>query len=766
MRNYRRSTVLVVFVALGIGLAIGVALSIAPERPSPAVCRQNVSDQIPEDSVTASARFRTDAIPETPSDGTISRPRDVQVLPPPTDDRLKSMARSTSSTFADNAGPTHLRPFPVVATDHDIAPTEASSVGPVLKKWFGDRKQSRTVERIPTPTALSLSTVHQPQPKNPQTNTISRTHGEGGDRFEINISDEDIRKVLDLLGKEGHLNILASPNVKGKVSATLSDVGLDSALDAILKSTGFVANRDGQYLFVGTPADFVQMARTTDKINTRVYYPDYVTAAELQNLITPILTEGVGLISVTTQSKSGIQADMTDAGGDSYAGTDALLVRDYEAVLQEIDQYVADIDRCPLQVHIEAMILSVKLDDNSEFGVNFQLLRQFKDLRLGWGTVPDTLSGFEFDGGLKLGFLDGTLGSFLNAMETIGDTNVIATPRLMVLNKHAAEIQIGQEKGYLDTTTQTAEAATQSVAFLKVGTILRIRPFVSNDGMIRMEVHPEISDGEIKEIGETALPQKQLTQVTTNIMVRDGCTAVIGGLIQDKQQVNRNQIPLLGSLPVVGVAFRDKTEKTDRHELIVLITPNVVRERQAYCEAAKGACEFQRRQSAYAEKLSPIGKRSLGRKYVRRAKAVWLEGNRQKALRLAELAVHFDPLNREAIELRSDIWLGKPYGTSCSTDQDEIRSNAALDGPQLAPWVLQELGVPKYSADSPKVNPQPQSPGKVTLLSAPPTKPTSTSEAPVVGSLIQGGPSTIFPSTSTGSSSPAMQDIRVTHPPQ
>jgi len=708
MRSHHRLIVLGVFIAVGVGLAISVALSKTPTRRESAdTSWKHPSGRTYPDVTTASKPSRHDS----------AVAHSTTVNP----------SAATGGYSAGRAKPIYATAYPALADDRDTS-TKSISAGPLLKALLGEKNETGSLESIPAPPAFPSSIPAQPETKPPK-NSIRRTGREGDGRFAINILDADIREVLDLLSREGRLNILASPSVQGKVSATLSDVGLDSALDAILKSTGFLAKREGRYLFVGKPEDFVQMARTSDQINTRVYHPNYVSAAELQSLITPILTQGVGIVSVTTAAGAGVAS--ADASGDSYAGSDAILVRDYEAVLQEIDQLVVEVDLRPLQVHIEAMILSVKLDDTNKFGVNFQLLRQFQDLKFGWGTIPDKLADVDFDGGLKFGFLDGTLGSFINALETVGDTNVISTPRLMVLNKHAAEIQIGKQKGYLDTTTQTVEASTQSVAFLDLGTILRIRPFVSSDGMIRLEVHPEISDGDITDIGGVALPEKELTQVTTNIMVRDGCTAVIGGLIQDKQEVDRSQIPLLGSLPLIGVLFREKDEDTDRHELIILITPNVVSERQAYCEGAKGACEFQHRQSVYAEKMSPIGKRSLARKYVRRAKTIWAEGNRRKALRMAELAVHFDPLNREAIELRSDIWLGKPYGMSCPDQQGQVHPSGAMDGPQVAPWVLEQLGTPGNSTYPRIRNP----------LRTGPSMPTGSSEEPTHDTGIMHSPS-------------------------
>jgi type IV pilus assembly protein PilQ len=569
---------------------------------------------------------------------------------------------------------------------------------PLLKTPAAGQEQPAP-ETVPASTA-DLKDRQALPPRQTYENAIRRTTSAGGDRFSIHIRDEDIRTVLELLGKEGRLNILASPNVQGTVSATLSDVGIDSALDAILKSTGYQAKREGTYIFVGNGEDLTKMARTVTQLKTRVYYPSYVTATELQTLITPILTEGVGVSSVTSRALSGIPANITDAGGDNYAGGEALLVRDYESVLFEIDRLVGEVDRRPLQVHIEAMILSVKLDDENKFGVSFQLLRQFNNLRFGWGNVPENFDEWTFDGGLKFGFLDQTLGAFIEALEKAGDTNVIATPRLMVLNKHAAEIQIGRSEGYVNTT-QTETAATQTVEFLELGTLLRIRPFVSPDGMIRLEVHPEISDGEVDVREGLTLPNKDVTQVTTNVMVRDGCTAVIGGLIQDKQEADRTQIPLLGSLPVIGVAFRERDETTSRHELVILITPNVVWEKQAYQEGAKQACEFQRLHSVYAEKMSQLSKRTLCRKYVRRAKAAWSMGKRRQALRLAELAVHFDPINREAIELRSDIWLGKPFGIKCPGQQGGLRPAAVIDGAQVSPWLLEQLDRPRGPVNMP-----------------------------------------------------------------
>lgn len=521
--------------------------------------------------------------------------------------------------------------------------------------------------------------------------------GEGDDQLSVHAQDADVREVLDALSEQGNLNILASSSVQGKVTATLSGVDIDSALDAILRSTGFVARREGKFIYVGTPADFDSLEQAMDKISTRVYRPNYITAAELQTLITPLLTKEAGVASVSTPAEVGIGTDDSAAGGDNFAGAEVVLIRDYEAVLAQIDQMVNEIDVRPLQVAIETMILSVKLEDTDKFGVNFELLRNKHNVKFGWGTPLSSLANVDFTkGGLKFGFLDSNLGAFLDALESIGDTNVIATPRVMVLNKHRAEIQIGEQKGYVSTTV-TETSSTQSVEFLDIGAQLRLRPFISSDGMIRMEIHPELSDGSVDTESGFTLPNKEVTQVTTNIMVRDGCTVVIGGLMRDQLTNTTSQVPLLGNLPLIGFAFRNTTETVERREVLVLITPHIIYEPGTCREGDKVACEFHRRHAVYADKMSPLGKRSIARRYFRLAQNAYCstsaaDGNRHRALRFAEMSVHFDPMNRAAIDLRSDIWLGRPRGEhTLGADALAGPPLGPMDGRVIAPWLLDDL---------------------------------------------------------------------------
>ena len=532
----------------------------------------------------------------------------------------------------------------------------------------------------------------------PSSFTVTKLPSEGDDRLSVHIQNKNLREVLDFLGEHGGLSILASANVQGVVSVSLTDVTIEQALAAILKSTGYVSRREGKFVYVGTAKDIQTMVQSIDRVETRVYRPNYVKAAELQPLIMPLLspagtaTSGMPAVAVSPPSQIGIAADGTQTGGDSFAEGEVIVVRDYAAVLNEIDQVIAEIDKRPLQVAIEAMLLKVELKDSNTFGVDFNFLRDQQHVRLATGSPLADLAQLDFaDGGLKFGFLDSSLGAFVTALQTIGDTNVIASPRLMCLNKHKAEILIGQQLGYV-TKTLTQTTTAQTVEFLEVGTQLRLRPFISTDGLIRMEVHPELSTGTVEVSEGFTLPNKQVTQVTTNIMVRDGCTVVIGGLMQENLANTGSQVPLIGSAPGIGFLFRNRTGSQTRDEIIVLITPHIVYEPESCIEGDQAAAEFHRQHAVYKDEFVPLNSRYVGRKFFRLAQKAWANNDKRAAMRFINMSVHFDPQNRASINLRSDILANNHFGEHTGIVPLPAATPAeAVDGPEIAPWVLNDL---------------------------------------------------------------------------
>jgi type IV pilus assembly protein PilQ len=517
-----------------------------------------------------------------------------------------------------------------------------------------------------------------------------------GDRLTIRARQADIRELLEMLSRETGLSIIASPKTTGTVSATLYEVDPQTALDTLVRHLGLSWWQEGRIIFVGDRQEIQQIRQSREPMVTRVYRPNYVTAAELEKLVTPLLTQGVGQTTVTvgrvatsSPAKTGIATSSDTSGGNDFADHDVLMVRDYASVVSIIDELVNEVDRRPRQVALEAMILSVRLNDENQRGVDLELLRDENNARLISGTPLTDLAAINLsDGGLKFAFLDSSISAFIKALETVGDTDVIAAPRLMCLNKQRAEILIGSQLGYVSTTV-TQTAATQTVQFLEVGTQLRFRPFIASDDMIRLEVHPELSTGAVRIEQGLTIPDKDVTQVTTNIMCRDGRTVIIGGLIREDLATNVTQIPVLGDIPFAGVLFRKKTEKVERREIIVLITPRIVHETTEEYEGARARDAFLARQENYFDNMSPAAKRQFGLRYLRLARAAWNAGDADMALRYVNLSLHFDPQNLEATTLRHQIVATLP------PSYDTIHKHLNYG---LAPWEIPTRDYSRHGA--------------------------------------------------------------------
>ena len=523
-----------------------------------------------------------------------------------------------------------------------------------------------------TPAEQDERTTSSPPPQLPARDPVLKARPSEGqpESFSLQIQDADISEVLDMLGQLSGLNILVGTGVSGKVTANLENVTIDEALHAILRSLGFVFQKEGNFIFVLTSTDAEARKKLERKIVTKVYRPNYISVADLKELITPLMTETIGKMAVTKPPEMGISTDSEKAGADSITQQDALLVQDYAEVIEEIDGVVDEMDVPPAQVVIEAMIMSVTLDDDMEFGVNFALLNDSLDNLgvVGNGSalnvanaMPDGTNAalvpaagqFLADtAGLKYGAISENAGVFINALETIADTNLVASPQLRVLNKQKAQLIIGDRISY-KTLAFNGTQTVEEVSFLDSGTKLLFRPYIAPDGLIRMAIHPERSSAVIDPL--TGLPNQKTTEVTTNVMVRDGHTIVIGGLIEEQVSENYQRVPLLGALPLIGPAFRSKTEEVNRTELIVLITPRIV---HAPEDAATGETirqENERRADNFRNNLTRMNRRNLARIEYEKAQDYFEADRLLKARTHVNLAMRHSKNNKDILALRDQI---------------------------------------------------------------------------------------------------------------
>lgn len=444
------------------------------------------------------------------------------------------------------------------------------------------RRITQTVAQIPPPSAIQLAAAIQ------DSHVIAANLAEEP-RITLHVDDVEVRKVFEMLSRDGSGSILVSPKVIGKVTANLEKVTQQDALDAIVKMANLVAHREGNITFIYTTDEYQLITQSQDQIGTRVYTLNYMRAQDLSEILTQFLSKEAGRISVTPESDVGIESDTDRAGGNSMAGGESLVVQDYETVLKMIDNIIPQLDVQPVQVVIEAVIIEAILDENLSLGVNFGVLdgAQNSLLLSGSGAAINSAAGFipasvltaaggvsqgfaGNEGGVKFGFVDDDVTGFIQALERVTEARVLASPRVLVLNKQRAELIIGERIGF-KTVTVTQTSTVEKVEFLNVGTQLRLRPFVTSDRMIRLEIHPERSTGDVID----GVPRTRTNEITTNVMVPDGATIVLAGLIEEEDITSQDGVPGLSRIPYLGALFRRRSNSVIKKELIVLITPRI-----------------------------------------------------------------------------------------------------------------------------------------------------------------------------------------------
>jgi len=524
--------------------------------------------------------------------------------------------------------------------------------------------------------------------------------------FEIHVQGADLRGVLQLLSTQGRRNIIATKEVSGDVTADLYGVTFQEALDAVMRSSGYVYEQEGNFIYVYTPEQLAAIRRSERQrsIRTKVFRLAYLTAADAETLITPAISDD-GTVAVGPAAATGITTSDSEAGGNSSAAHDVLVVRDYEENLQRVTEILEELDVRPEQVLIEATILRATLTEDNDMGIDFNALagvdfESMNSTTTGYGSIsPEASTTYDGrraasfhtdmsasvpDGGLTIGVITNNVSMFIRALESVTDTTIVANPKLLVLNKQRAEVMIGSRSGYL-TTTITETVASQTVEFLETGTRLVVRPYIGKNGYIRMEIHPEDSDGGVEISEGLALPNETTTETTQNVLIRDGRTIVIGGLFRERTTNGRSQIPVLGNIPYLGVLFRGTNDGIEREEVIILVTPHIITHDSDEPTSEQIKDDIERFRVGQRKGLRWWGRSRLAQTHMRWARQELLAGRRDKALWNVDMALSLNPKMIEAVHLKERL-------TDRAYWADEHRISTAKYVVQQ--MVMQELGKP------------------------------------------------------------------------
>lgn len=271
----------------------------------------------------------------------------------------------------------------------------------------------------------------------------------------------------------------------------------------------------------------------------------------------------------------------------------ALLISTTARNYEKIERILRQIDILPTQVMLEAVIAEVTLTDELKFGVRWFF--ENGDFSIGFSDLANGGTGPSFPG-MAWSFASSSLEFTLNALSSVTNVKVISSPTLMALNNQKATLQIGDQVPIVTRTSTGVEnpdsPIVSTVTLKDTGIILNVTPRVNASGRVLLDIQQEASSVVRTTSSGIDSPTIQQRKVQTRVTVNDGEALIIGGLIQERKSKQAGQVPLLGDIPVLGNAFKNKTDTIERTELVIFIRPKIVRNVQ---EARSVNDEFRQR---------------------------------------------------------------------------------------------------------------------------------------------------------------------------
>lgn len=441
-----------------------------------------------------------------------------------------------------------------------------------------------------------------------------------GERLSMDFQDIEVRSVLQLIADFTKQNLVASDTVQGRITIRLQSVPWDQALDIILRTKGLDQRKSGNVIMIAPAAEIAarekleiqasQQVLQLAPLQTEYIQLSYAKAADVQTLIT----------SGRNNGGSGNTGQSSNAGGEANVGsllssrgtmsvdtrTNTLIIQDTARKIDEIRELILKLDVPIRQVMIEARIVRATDSFSKELGVKWGVLSNPAsnagigggNLQLGGseqtladlrdvdddGTVTITRpQNLNIDMGvtgagasrIALGILnmsDVILDLELSALQADGKGEIVATPKVLTTDKQKARVAAGTQIPYQTATSSGATA----IQFINAELSLEVTPSITPDGRIGMELFVNSdSPGEIQPTGIRAI---DTNRVSTNVLVDDGQTVVLGGIFQNQTTKGTLKTPFLGDLPYVGRLFRKETQSNNKQELLIFVTPRLVSE--------------------------------------------------------------------------------------------------------------------------------------------------------------------------------------------
>jgi len=443
------------------------------------------------------------------------------------------------------------------------------------------------------------------------------TQDASGKTITLDVKDMEISDVIRMIADQSGMNIITSRNVKGLVTINLQSIPVERALDAILKVNNCGYVKEGNIIQVYTLAELNQKEQFS-QLATRVFRLKYVKAADLKNTLVS-LKSGRGRIEIEPKTNSIVVTDIAEsmsaienavkemdkkmdtrvyklnyakaldlqknlaavipaAEGDFLVDerTNSLVVSAAPLLLDKIDALIENWDKQISQVLIEAKIMQITLDKARLIGVDWQYQNlQKHTLNLGVTGLPLPTGAASIEA-FKIGVLaeDDYLVT-IKALEQSHDVDLVSSPRIITLDNMEAKILIGSSEPYeIFHYDSEGHVTGKEIKFVEVGIKLTVTPKISQDGFIVMNIKPEVSSPRVGTA--TSSLAIDTTEANASMIVKDGQTLVMGGLIKDNKEKHIAKIPILGDIPLIKYAFRNTYDVLSKKEIIIFITPRII----------------------------------------------------------------------------------------------------------------------------------------------------------------------------------------------
>lgn len=456
----------------------------------------------------------------------------------------------------------------------------------------------------------------------------------------LEISDVEIIDVLKLISKKSGLNVVAGKDIHGQVSIFLKDVPVRDGLKTILQSQSLAFYEEDNIIKVITDREYQEKyGRPFGDVRlTRTFLLANADANELANTLnlmksptgrvladtrvnalviteTPqVLEEMAKAIeqSDVAQASEAIQVryakieDLEEKIRDIMKGdksrisidkrSNKIVVTDIPSRVEHVRQVVEAFDVMSPQVLIEAKVIEVELTDSHRQGIDWNAA--LASIGGGKGTVtlalPLTVTAPAGSALTTLTSVEGDLTLILQAIESMGKSNTLSSPRITAIDNEDARLSVATKQPYVSQTvvqTNNTTNTADNVQFIDVGVTLNVRPRILADGLIEMRIKPQVSSStssldlqSVSSGSETAFTRTSIPIVTTQelettVTVKSGTTIIVGGLIQDSQSKQSQKVPVVGSLPVVGQFFSSRSNDFLKTELVVFLTPTIVEDK-------------------------------------------------------------------------------------------------------------------------------------------------------------------------------------------